>query len=266
MRYKTLYTEKRGHVSTITLNRPDRLNAMNDQAFKEICHALEQVEKDDKTRVLIITGAGRAFCAGADLTPGPDGERLIDEQHPEVVRLDLRRLQAMTRQVRRMNKVVIAMVNGVAVGVGFDLASACDLRVGSENASFMIGFGRIGLIPGTGGTWLLPQLLGVSKAAQLILTNDVFDATEAERFGYLNKLVPSSQLEKATMDLAERIAKLPPIAIRLAKLQLYEGLHMDFETALDMIAVCQGITASSEDHREAVAAFREKREGQYKAR
>jgi len=122
--------------------------------------------------VLIITGAGRAFCPGADLPPGPEGARLIDEQHPELVRIDLRQIQAVTRLVRRMNKVVIAMVNGVAVGAGFDLASACDLRVGSENASFRVGYTRVGLVPGMGGTATL-ELMEIDL--NLTIPDSVFE-------------------------------------------------------------------------------------------
>jgi enoyl-CoA hydratase/carnithine racemase len=265
MDYGTLYTRKDKHVFTVTLNRPDRLNSMNERMFKEICLALEEAEEDDEVRVVIITGAGRAFCSGADLGTGPEGEKIIDEQRAEVVRLDMRRIQAVARMIRKTNKVVVAMVNGVAVGGGFDLASACDLRTGSKKASFTLGFARIGLVPGMGGTWLLPQILGVSKAAELVFTNSTLEAGDAERFGYLNKLVQAEDLEKETMDLAEQIAKLPPIALRLAKLQLYGGLRLDLDTALDMIAVSQGIAASTDDHKEAVAAFREKRTGEYRA-
>jgi 2-(1,2-epoxy-1,2-dihydrophenyl)acetyl-CoA isomerase len=240
------------------------MNALNAQLLEEMRLVLEQADSDEEARVVVITGAGRGFCSGADLSPGPEGERFIDKQHPEVVRLDVRRLQILTRLIRKMNKVVIAMVNGPAVGAGFDLASACDLRIGCENASFRVGFVRLGLVPGTGGTWFLPQLIGVSKSAELIFTNETMGAEEAQRIGYLNRLVPEPELEETTMALAEKVAGLPPITLRLAKLQLYEGLHFDLDTALDMIAVTQGVASSTDDHREAVDSFREKREADFR--
>ena len=158
------------------------------------------------------------------------------------------------------------MVNGPAVGAGFDLALVCDLRIGSEKARFMNAFVRIGLFPGWGGTWLYPRVMGVGRALEFLFTGDFTEAEEAGRLGVLNRLVSSEELEKETMALATRIAEGPPIAMRLAKMQVYKGLNMEFETALNIAAACETITLSSEDHREGVAAFREKRKPQFKGR
>ena len=158
------------------------------------------------------------------------------------------------------------MIHGAAVGGGFDLACACDLRTGSENTRFMVAFTRIGLFPGWGGTWLYPRIIGIPKAAEMLFTGDFLEAKDAERLGLLNKLVPAADLEKETMNLAGRIANGPPIAIRLAKMQLYKGLEMDLETAMKVAAACETITLTSEDHREGVKAFQAKRKTQYKGR
>ena len=164
-----------------------------------------------------------------------------------------------------MEKPTIAMVNGVAVGAGFDLACACDIRVGSPAARFMVAFVRIGLFPGYGGTWLYARALGsLGKAAELLFTGDFLEAEEARQYGLLNHLVDAEKLELFTMEMAQKIAQGPPIAIRLAKLLLYKGLEFDLETAMQMAAAAETITLTSQDHREGVTAYREKRPANYR--
>ncbi len=158
------------------------------------------------------------------------------------------------------------MVNGAAVGAGCDLAFACDMRTGSENTRFMNAFIRIGLFPGWGGTWLYPRVMALGKALEYLYTGDFIEAEDAEKLGVLNRLVSADELEKETMALAGKIASGPPVAMRLTKLQVYKGLNMDLETALQMAAACETITLTSEDHREGVAAFREKRQAKYQGR
>jgi len=261
MSFETILLEKKENIGVLTLNRPERMNAMNEQMEAEVVQALKEVDQDDEIRVLVVTGAGKAFCAGADM-----GRMSGEERKPrgaEEIRRNFRNIQGMILGLHRLEKPTIAMINGVAVGGGFDLACACDLRLGSENARFMVAFTRIGLFPGWGGTWLYPRLIGIPKAAEMLFTGDFMEAKDAERLGLLNKLVPAADLEKETMDLARRIANGPPIAIRLAKMQLYKGLEMDLETALKIAAACETITLTSEDHKEGVAAFKEKRKPQY---
>jgi len=261
MSFETILLEKKENIGVLTLNRPERMNAMNEQMEAEVVQALKEVDQDDEIRVLVVTGAGKAFCAGADM-----GRMSGEERKPrgaEEIRRNFRNIQGMILGFHRLEKPTIAMINGVAVGGGFDLACACDLRLGSENARFMVAFTRIGLFPGWGGTWLYPRLIGIPKAAEMLFTGDFMEAKDAERLGLLNKLVPAADLEKETMDLARRIANGPPIAIRLAKMQLYKGLEMDLETALKIAAACETITLTSEDHKEGVAAFKEKRKPQY---
>jgi len=185
----------------------------------------------------------------------------------EKIRQELPRgVGSIMLKLQKMQKPTIAMVNGVAVGAGFDLALACDLRVGSENARFVNGFIRIGLSPVEGGTWLYPRVMGLGKALEYLFTGDFMEAKEAERFGVLNRLVSADELEKETMSLAGKIADGPAIAMRLTKRQVYEGLGMDLETALQSIATSQSTPLGSEDHKEGVTAIREKRRAKFRGR
>jgi enoyl-CoA hydratase/carnithine racemase len=264
MSFETLLLEKNEGIAVLTLNRPERMNALNPKMSEELAQALQEVNQDDEARVLVVTGAGKAFCTGADV-----GGMSAEERKPkgaEEIRRGFRNIQAIILGLHRLEKPTIAMINGAAVGGGFDLACSCDLRTGSEHARFMVAFTRIGLFPGWGGTWLYPRIIGVPKAAEMLFTGDFMEAKEAERYGLLNRLIPAADLEKETMSLARRIADGPPIAIRLAKMQLYKGLDMDLETALQVAAACETITLTSEDHKEGVAAFREKRRPHYKGK
>jgi len=267
--YETIILEKKENVAILTLNRPDKLNAISPQMTEEIISALDDVEADEEARVLVLTGAGRGFCSGADIGGMAGGA----ESGARAARSaeDIR--QGLTQgagriipKLQKMQKPTIAMVNGAAVGAGFDIALACDLRVGSENARFMNAFVRIGLFPGFGGTWLYPRVMGLGKALEYLYTGDFMEAEEADKLGVLNRLVSADELQKETMALAGKIANGPPIAIRLMKLQVYKGLGMDLETALQMAAACETITLTSEDHREGVAAFREKRQAKFQGR
>ena len=158
-----------------------------------------------------------------------------------------------------MEKPTIAMINGVCLGAGFDLALACDLRIASEKARFMCGFVKIGLFPGFGAAWLYPRTMGLAKAFELLFTGDTLEAKEAKEIGLLNKLTTPEELESVTMTLAKKITDGPPIALRLMKSQVYKGLGTDLVTALDEAAICESITLASMDHKEGITAFREKR-------
>lgn len=269
MSYQTIILEKKENVAIVTLNRPERLNALNPQLTQELLSALDDVDEDSEMRVLVLTGAGRGFCSGGDVggmaggmergTGATGGTGEIRQELP-------RGVGGIILKLQKMQKPTIAMVNGAAVGAGFDLALACDLRVGSENARFVNGFIRIGISPATGSTWLYPRVMGLGKALEYLFTGDFIEAKEAERLGVLNRLVPADELEKETMSLARKIANGPPVAMRVTKHQVYAGLGVDFETALQMIAASQSITLGSEDHKEGIAAFREKRPAKFQGR
>jgi len=265
--FTTIILKQEGGVTVLTLNRPERLNAMNEQMVADLKEALEQIGKDDGVRALVVTGAGRAFCAGADVSRGESREKILDETNPERVRQGIRTgPQEVTRRLRNLEKPVIAMVNGPAIGAGLDWSLACDIRYASENARFGAGFTRIGLIQGTGGFWLLPRLMGSARAAEFIFTAEIIDAREAERLGMVNRVLKPEDLEKETLSLAQRLAKMPPLAVKLSKLLLYRGLETGLDQALEMAAAMQPIVLNSQDHKEGLAAFREKREPVFKGR
>jgi len=268
--YETIILNKdyESQIARITLNRPERLNAISHQMGLELVEAIEDISTDDGVRVVVLTGAGRGFCSGAD-TGGMRGGREqgphSGERDAEEIRRGFRTPQRMILGLQRMEKPTIAMVNGVAVGAGFDLACACDIRIGSPAARFMVAFVRIGLFPGYGGTWLYVRALGsVAKAAELLFTGEFFEAEEARQYGLLNHLVSAEELESFTMSMAKKISYGPPIAIRLAKLLLYKGLEFDLETSMQMAAAAETITLTSQDHKEGLTAFREKRAPRYR--
>lgn len=269
MTFKTIIFEKKNHIARITLNRPERMNALNEQMFDEINAALEDIAMDDDIRVMILTGAGKAFCASADikdLGPGK-GDRLLEGKSSfEAWNFIRTHPQRVTIQIHKMDKPTIAMVNGLAIGDGFDWVLACDIRIGSENARFMNAFIKMALVSNTGATWLYPRAIGMSKALELLYTGDWVDAEESLHLGVLNHLVPSADLEKKTMELAQKIAEQPPIPNRLVKGMVRRGLNDTLEEHLIEGAEVEVLTLTTEDHREALAAFKEKRKGIFKGK
>lgn len=268
MNYKTIILKKDGHIATIVLNRPQALNAITAEMIEEIKAALAEMAQDSEMRVLVLTGAGRGFCAGADLKVGGIKSAEVPEEATleETRRILSSGLQEVTRRLRNLEIPTIAMVNGPCVGLGFEWALACDLRIGSEKAKFMVAFTKVGVIPGAGGHWLMPRIIGIAKAAELIFTGDLIDAEEAQKIGILNRLVPAPDLEKETMALAQKIANNPPIALRLDKMLLNKSFEIDLETTLQMIAALQTMLISSEDWKEGLTAFREGRKPFFRGR
>ena len=262
MDYNTIVFNKENHIATITMNRPQRLNAINDQMINELIAAFDYVDNDDDIRVLILTGAGQAFCSGADI----DLLARAFSTQPVGVWEFIRRLQQIVLHLHRLQKPTIAMINGPATGGGFEIALACDMRIASERSNFIVAAMRRGTIPDLGATWLMPRLMGMAKAAELIFTGDSLDAEEAYRIGLLNKLVSAADLEGETMSLARRIADGPPIAIRVSKVNLYRGLEVDLETALELVSASVPLSVCSEDFQEGVNSFLEKRSAIFKGK
>lgn len=248
-----LRVEVDGPVATLTLDRPDSLNALTVPVKVALREALESIAGDRAVRAVILTGAGRAFCAGQDLA---------EREEPDAAPLDVEvreRYNPIIRALRSMGQPVIAAVNGVAAGAGASLAFACDLRIAAEEARFMLAFGRIGLVPDSGATWFLPRLVGPAKAAELALLGDAVDAPEALRLGLVSRVVPGDQLMTEARALADRLADGAPLALSLTKGALERALTIDLDEALDGEAKLQGIAGASADHAEGLAAFREKR-------
>ena len=265
MDFETIILKKEGHVATLTMNRPDMMNALSTRMLQEMVAAVGELSQDDDVRVVILTGAGRVFCSGADVSKGGKASGLSGT--PVEMRSNVRNsYQKVALGLQRMDKPTIAMVNGAAVGAGCDFAFACDMRVGSEKAKFRNGFVRVGLIPGGGGTWLYTRLLGLGRGLEFLFTGDFLEAEEAHRIGLLNRLVEADQLESETMELARKIASNPPLAVQMSKMMAYRALETDLETALEMAAAYQALALSSKDHREGVNAFMEKREAQFKGK
>lgn len=252
--------EKSDGIALVTLNRPERLNALNEGVFAELRKVWRQVQEDSEVRVVVLTGAGSAFSTGADIKADEEGEDLLQETNTEVIR---RRISLLAHEVagglRRLPMPTIAMVNGIAMGVGLELAMACDMRVASRKARFSVGFTRVGLVQPLGAFWLMPRIIGLAKTAELLFTGDFLEAEEAERIGLVNKVVPHEDLNRETMTLARKIANGPEVAIRLDKLMLYKGLEINMDSALELSAAYQAIAFGTDEFRERLQALREKR-------
>jgi enoyl-CoA hydratase len=257
--YETITVERRGKVAVLTINRPDKLNALNSKVHADGVAALDELRGDDSVRVLVITGAGeKSFVAGADISE-------FEGQTP-VTQRDTFHERSLFNSIDTFPKPVIAMVNGFCLGGGNELAMACDLRICSENARFAQPEINLGIICGGGGTQRLTNLVGESKAMEMILTGDMFDAATAEKIGLVNHVYPAAELEAKTMELAEKIAEKAPIALQLSKeavkfasrSNLDEGLRRE----VDLFAIC----FSTEDKQEGVSAFLEKRKPVFKGR
>jgi 2-(1,2-epoxy-1,2-dihydrophenyl)acetyl-CoA isomerase len=261
MGYQTLFHERRDAVATITLNRPGARNALDIVMRRELIAALDEVEADVAARVLILTGAGGHFCAGGDVKTMREKRHTAAEGR---ARVEL--LNAMVRRLVDFPKPTIAMVDGYAVGAGSNLALCCDLIVASDRAKFGELFWKIGLVPDGGGTWLLPRVVGLARAKELIFTADVIDAAEALRIGLVNRVVPVAELEAATRALAEKIAAGPPAVLKMAKHMVNRAATSDLAAALDLEAFSQGLAIASEDHQEGLRAFFEKRPPRFTGR
>ncbi|MBI4191850.1 MAG: enoyl-CoA hydratase/isomerase family protein [Betaproteobacteria bacterium] len=240
-------------VTLITLNRPDRLNAFNRQMIAEWTEALQLADADPATRVVLITGAGRAFCAGGDA--GEMEELAVSDN---VSRKDYlwRGVHRIPMAMARMEKPVIAVLNGTARGAGLDMALFCDMRLAAESATFAESYIHMGVMSGDGGTYLLPRLIGVANSFDLLWTGRLIDAQEALRMGLVNRVVPDAELFAQARELARSIARQPQQAIRLTKRALYQSLDTSLETHLDMVSSHMAVLYDTDDFREKLKAFR----------
>ncbi len=258
--YSTLLYDVKNNTAWITLNRPEVLNAFNDQLTSDLHDALKSAEKDDMVRCLVITGAGRGFCSGQDLKSHTGEERRSLKESLN------RRYNPIIRRMRNMNKPVIGMINGVAAGAGCSLALACDMRIMAESGSLIEVFIRIGLVPDTGSHWFLARYIGLAKAFELAALGDKIDARQALELGLVNKVVSDDTLKQETENLANRLAASPTKAIGLIKRALNKAVYSDLESILEYESYIQEIASLTEDHQEGVKAFIEKRKPEFKGK
>ncbi len=259
MEYENIIFEKKDGIGYVTVNRPEVLNALNDSVIEELDSVFRAIDRDDEVRVVIITGAGRAFVAGADIAQ----MSRLDGSEGRVMSM---RGQKVMEFIEFMDKPVIAAVNGFALGGGNELSMACDIRIASETAKFGQPEVNLGIIPGYGGTQRLPRLVGRGMAKKLIYSAEIIDAEEAYRIGLVDEIVPADQLMDTAAKLAETIASKAPIAVKLAKAAINNGMNTDLKTGVQFEAEAYASTFVSEDRVEGMKAFLEKRPAKVKNR
>ncbi len=260
MEYKYIIYEKSDGVATITLNRPEALNAFSKDVVSEILHVLEDVKNDENVRVVILTGAGeKAFSAGADI------KSMVGMNALKARELSLMG-ETLCLALENLEKPVVAALNGYALGGGLEVAMSCDLRIASENARVGQTEVNIGLIPGWGGTQRLTRLVGMTKAKELVFTGKMIDAKTAEQIGILNMVVPADKFRDTVRQFALELASKAPVAVKVAKVLINKGANIGLDSALALEREGFGVVASTEDLKEGVAAFSEKRKPSFKGK
>lgn len=257
---ETIDVQRTGGIVTITLNRPEKKNAANGTMWAELLATFREIAGSAADRVVVITGAGGAFCSGADLWAPSDGGP------PKHQLAAMRHITDVALALHRLPQPVVAKVRGVAVGAGCNLALGCDLVVASDNARFSEIFSKRGLSLDFGGSWLLPRRVGLHRAKELAFFADIIDAAEAERIGLVNRVVPDAELDAFVDDWAQRLLQTPPIAVAMSKRMLDNAMNVTFEEALDDEGQSQTINFSTKDTPEAIKAFMEKRTPQFEGR
>lgn len=262
MDFSTITYETSGGIATITLNQPERRNALSWDMAKELAAAISEAKRDPGVRVLVLTGSGKSFCAGGDVKSMAEGmEKPLFESRDMILEY-YRTALAVTE----VEVPTIASINGHAIGAGLTLALACDLRLAAREAKMGATFLQIGLHPGMGTTYFLPRTVGIARACELIFTARVIEAEEAERIGLVNRVVPAEDLAEETRKLAEEIAAGPHLAMKMAKKSIYRGTTCDLESVLDFESYAQAACTQTEDLREGITAFIQKRKPEFKGR
>jgi 2-(1,2-epoxy-1,2-dihydrophenyl)acetyl-CoA isomerase len=268
MDYKTVSLERQEGIATITLNRPERLNALTAEMGRELASAVGEVKADLDTRVMVLTGAGRGFCAGEDVKERPgDSEEVRSQQTPlgKLARGPAA-LMAFVESLRGMTQPTIASVNGFAVGQGLSIALSCDMRIAADNARFGAIWTRRGIPPESAGAYLLTQLVGPAKACELIFAGKMIDAREALEIGLVNKVVPADELRDATQAFAAEIAAGPPVAIGISKMLIYQALETSLAVHGRLEFFGQDYSFKTDDREEGIQSFLENRPARFRGR
>jgi 2-(1,2-epoxy-1,2-dihydrophenyl)acetyl-CoA isomerase len=264
MTYECLLYEVKDGIATLTLNRPERLNALGGTLRQDLHDAVTRAGADPEVRVMVVTGAGKGFCSGGDVKAMGEA-KAGQRERPLLEKIAPGRDRTLLA-MREAPQPIIAAVNGAAAGAGMNLALGCDLRIASTTAKFTQAFVKRGLHPDWGGTYFLPRVVGMAKAAEMIFTGEVIDAAEALRLGIVSQVVAPEELLPTAYEMARRIAAGPPVAIRLAKRSLYANEDLDLRGALQMETMAQNICFETEDATEGIRAFGEKRAPIFKGR
>jgi len=264
MDFTDLQYEKRGQVALITLDRPESRNAYSEAMVDSLVAAIDAAAEDADIRCAVLTGAGKAFCAGGDLKKMQQDSGMFSGGPAELRGRYLTGIHKIPRRIARFEKPLIAAVNGPAMGAGLDLACMCDVRVASERAKFGSAFINVGLVPGDGGAYFLTRAVGLSRALEMMLTGRAVDAQEALSMALAHELAAPEALMDVAMARAEALCAKAPVALRLAKRATYLAIHSELNAALDLAATYQGIAQNTEDHVEALAALLEKRAPAFK--
>lgn len=251
-----------GPVATITLNRPHRKNAFTLEMVDAWARALREAADDPAVRVVLVTGAGEDFCSGVDLSALAE----VEDTPLGRKRMLMDRIHKVALALEDLDKPVVAVMQGVAVGAGLDMALLCDMRWAGESVRLSEGYIKVGLVPGDGGTWLLSRIVGTAKAMELIMTGDVVEATEALALRMVNHVVPDDEVHERAREFALRLAGQPPVQVAMIKRLVRTAERVDLRTHFDMVSSHFGVVSSLDDYAEAGAAFREKRAGNYSGR
>lgn len=264
--YTDLLVEKDAQLLWVTLNRPKYSNAFSDEMIADLCCIFREADNDDDIRVIILTGAGKTFCAGGDVKAMEEKTGMFAGDSDELRRRYAKGIQQIPLTIEAISTPLIAMVNGAAIGAGCDLACMCDIRVGCRYSRFGETFAKLALVPGDGGTFFLQRVIGYAKAMELSLTGRIVPADEALSLGLLNNIVEEDSLKSETQKLARSIAANSPVAVSMIKKAIRAARTAEISGHLDLLAAFQGITQRTQDHFEGVRALKEKRQPHFKGR
>lgn len=263
--FKDLKLQQEGSVLTIKLDRPDSRNAFSLEMIHSLCDILEVADQDRNIKVFVLTGEGKSFCAGGDIKE-MDQKRGMFAGEPNELRMRYHYgIQQIPRIIDRLNTPIIAMINGAAIGAGLDLACMCDLRVANEEAKFGETFNRLGLVPGDGGTFFLPRIVGEAKAKEMFFTGKIYDAQEALKMNLVHQVHRPEQLEAKTYELVKSILKNAPIALSMTKRAIHQARSVSLENHLELLSALQSITQRTRDHESAVRGLLDRKDVEFKS-